>query len=84
MLDEVVNEFRSNRYEHKITFLLREGSKLYLPDDYYVGRQCQVETKTGVKTSLITAIERDSGSGVRRVTLGKLRVTLTSKLRGKL
>lgn len=83
MLDEVVNEFRRNRYEHKITFLLREGSRLYLPDDYYVGRQCQVETKTGVKTSLITAIERDSGSGVRKITLGKLKVTLTSKLRGK-
>lgn len=83
MLDEVINEFRSNRYEHKITFLLREGSRLYLPDDYYVGRQCQVETKSGVKTSLITAIERDSGSGVRRITLGKLKVTLTSKLRGK-
>lgn len=82
MLDEVTNQFQSNRYEHKITFYLREGSQLYLPDDYYVGRKCQVETKTGVKTSLITAIERDSGSGVRKITLGKLKVTLTEKLRG--
>lgn len=83
MLDEVNNQFQQNRYEHKITFLLREGSKLYLPDDYYVGRKCMVETKTGVKTSLITAIEKEYGSGVRKVTLGKLKVTLTSKLRGK-
>lgn len=81
MLDEVVNEFQSNRYSHKVTFLLREGSELYLPDDYYVGRQCTLETKTGVRTSIITAIERNSGSGVRRITMGKLRVTLTEKLR---
>lgn len=83
MLDEVTNEFQSNRYEHKITFLLREGSALYLPDDYYVGRKCRVETKQGVKTSLITAIERETGSGSRKITLGKLKVTLTNKLRGK-
>ena len=82
MYEEVINEFQSNSYEHKITFYLRENSLLYLPDDYYVGRKCQVETKTGVKTSLITAIEREASSGVRKVTLGKLKVTLTSKLRG--
>ena len=80
--DEVLNEFQKNSYEHKITFYLRENSKLYLPDDYYVGRKCQIETKTGVKESLITAIEREASSGVRKVTMGKLKVTLTSKLRG--
>lgn len=83
MLDEVTNEFRSNKYEHRITFMLREGSELYKADDYYVGRQCRVETQQGVRTSLITAIERETGSGVRKVTLGKLKVTLTNKLRGK-
>ena len=82
MYDEVLNEFQRNSYEHKITFYLRENSQLYLPDDYYVGRKCQVETKTGVKESLITAIERESSSGVRKITMGKLKVTLTSKLRG--
>ena len=82
MYDEVINEFQRNSYEHKITFYLRENSKLYLPDDYYVGRKCQIETKTGVKESLITAIERESSSGVRKITMGKLKVTLTSKLRG--
>ena len=82
MYDEVLNEFQKNSYEHKITFYLRENSQLYLPDDYYVGRKCQVETKTGVKESLITAIERESSSGVRKITMGKLKVTLTSKLRG--
>lgn len=82
MYEEVINEFQKNSYEHKITFYLRENSLLYLPDDYYVGRKCQVETKTGVKTSLITAIEREASSGVRKITLGKLKVTLTSKLRG--
>lgn len=82
MYDEVLNEFQKNSYEHKITFYLRENSKLYLPDDYYVGRKCQIETKTGVKESLITAIERESSSGVRKITMGKLKVTLTSKLRG--
>lgn len=82
MYDEVLNEFQRNSYEHKITFYLRENSQLYLPDDYYVGRKCLVETKTGVKESLITAIERESSSGVRKITMGKLKVTLTSKLRG--
>lgn len=82
MYDEVINEFQRNSYEHKITFYLRENSQLYLPDDYYVGRKCLVETKTGVKESLITAIERESSSGVRKITMGKLKVTLTSKLRG--
>lgn len=82
MYDEVLNEFQRNSYEHKITFYLRENSQLYLPDDYYVGRKCLVETKMGVKESLITAIERESSSGVRKITMGKLKVTLTSKLRG--
>lgn len=83
MLDDVRHQFQSNSYEHKITFYLRENSRLYLPDDYYTGRKCQIETKQGVKTSIITAMEKESGTGVRKVTLGKLKVTLTSKLRGK-
>ena len=82
MLDAVASEFQQNKYSHKVTFSLRENSELYLPDDYYVGRQCTLETKTGVRTSLITAIEREAGSGVRKITMGKLKVTLTSKLRG--
>ena len=84
MLDQVSSEFQQNKYSHKVTFSLRENSELYLPDDYYVGRQCTLETKTGVRTSLITAIEREAGSGVRKITMGKLKVTLTSKLRGAL
>ena len=83
MLSQVTNEFQQNSYEHKISFNLRNNSLLYKPSDYYVGRKVQIETKLGVKTSLITAIEEETTSGVRKVTMGKLKVTLTAKLRDR-
>lgn len=83
MREEVTREFMENTYSHKVTFFLREGSTLYYPEDYYVGRKCTLETKTGVKTSIITAIENRSGVGARKITMGKLKVSLTERLRDK-
>lgn len=81
MLEEVQHEFQSNRYAHKVAFTLRRDSELYKPESYYVGRKCTLETKTGIKTSIITAIEDAAGSAVQKITMGKLKVTLTERLR---
>lgn len=83
MLEEVTNEFRSNSYQHKISFRLRKGSALYQAGSYYAGRLCTVETRRGVKTSMITATLEESGAATKQVTLGKLKVTLTERLGGR-
>ena len=81
MRQQVFNEFSSNRYNHKITFNIVRNSKLYPEQDFYVGRPCTVKTKSGVRKSMITKIETSSNSGLLKVTLGNMKVTLTDKLR---
>lgn len=81
MRQQVFNEFSSNRYNHKITFNILRNSKLYPEQDFYVGRPCTVKTKSGVRKSMITKIETSSSSGLLKVTLGNMKVTLTDKLR---
>ena len=81
MRQQVFNEFASNRYNHKITFNIIRNSKLYPEQDFYVGRPCTVKTKSGVRKSMITKIETSNNSGLLRVTLGNMKVTLTDKLR---
>ena len=81
MRQQVFNEFSSNRYNHKITFNIIRNSKLYPEQEFYVGRPCTVKTKSGVRSSMITKIEISSSSGLLKVTLGNMKVTLTDKLR---
>ena len=83
MLDAVTQEFASNKYSHRITFDVLRRSNLYDVDAYYVGRPCTVKTKSGIRTSMITATVRESGSATVHVELGKLKVTLIDKLRSK-
>lgn len=81
MVQQATNEFAGNRYNHKISFALRKESKLYSVSDYYVGRLVQFKTKSGIKSSIITAIRTSSDSGFLNMTFGKLKVTLVEKLR---
>ncbi len=81
MLQEVYNEFSSNRYNHKITFALNRSSRLYPSERFYVGRECMIRTKTGVKTSLITKSEIKDSSIMTNLTFGTLKVSLIEKLR---
>lgn len=81
MRQQVFNEFSSNRYNHKITFNIVRNSKLYPEREFYVGRDCTVKTKSGVRKSMITKIEISSNSALLKITLGNMKVTLTDKLR---
>lgn len=81
MRKQVFNEFSSNRYNHKISFNIIKNSKLYPENEFFVGRPCTVKTKSGVKKSMITKLETSDDSGLLKVTLGNMKVTLTDKLR---
>lgn len=80
-VQEILNEFKSNTYEHKITFDLYKHSKAYPPAMYYVGRKATIKTKTGIQTSLITGISYSSESSFISFKFGKLKVSLLEKLR---
>lgn len=83
LVEQILNEFIANKYEHKITFKLSDESMLYSRSDFVVGRSVRIKSKkTGLITeSLITKITESSNSDIYTVTLGKLPVTLIDKIR---
>jgi len=80
-VQDVYNEFKSNSYEHKISFNLWNGSQAYPAAMYYVGRNATIKTKTGIQTSLITGMSYNSDSSFISFTFGKLKVSLIEKIR---
>lgn len=83
LIEQVIDEFASNKYEHKITFKLSKNSKLYSYTDFIIGRPVRIKSKkTGlIKESIITKITESSGSDIYTITIGKLAVTLIDKIR---
>lgn len=81
MRQEVTNRFSSNNYTHKIVFTLFMDSKIYDYRDFYVGRQANIKTKTGIRSSLVTAHGITSESRFVQISFGKLKVTLIEKIR---
>ena len=80
MLQAVYDAFSANSYNHKITFNIIP-SKLYPAEELYLGKQCKVRTKAGIRESMITGLTRSSSSNLYQVALGNLQVTLIEKLR---
>lgn len=80
--EEVINKFKGNSYEHSVTADVRIGSNIYPEDQFYIGHECEIKTKShGVKDSLITKIEYKKDSKYLSVKFGNLAVTLIEKLR---
>lgn len=83
MYQAVVDEFAGNSYKHKIAFSLYMDSRLYDYRNFYIGRNTQIKTKSGLRSSLVTAQSITSASRFTNITFGKLKVTLIEKIRGK-
>lgn len=82
VIEEVTNKFRGNAYEHSVTADVRIGSNIYPEDQFYVGHECEIKTKShGVKKSLITKVEKSSDSSYISVKFGNMAITLIEKLR---
>jgi len=81
MLQDVLNQFTKNKFEHKITFNLWNESKAYPVANYYVGRGASIKTKTGIKTSLITGMSWSSESNFTGFSFGNLKISLIDKIR---
>lgn len=81
MLQQVYNTFTGNQYSHKVSFNLIKSSRLYPAERFFVGRNCTIKTKSGVRTSIVTKSEVKSNSEMISLTFGKLKVTLIEKLR---
>ena len=82
MRQQAENAFTSNTYEHKITFNLKKDSELYPVQQFYVGRECRIKTKTGIRASMITKAEVSGSSPMITLTFGNMKITLIEKLRG--
>lgn len=82
MHQEALNEFKANSYNHSVEAKFLLDSKLYNPQELYVGRRCRILSEVaGIKESMITAVSRKDRSGNIEVTFGNLPVTLTKKIR---
>jgi hypothetical protein len=81
MREVVLNKFKANSYQHKVSLDVIP-SKLILAADLYVGHKCRVKTGSGIKDSIITAIEHSKDTTAISVTLGQMKVTLIEKLKG--
>lgn len=81
MYQKVVDEFSKNSYTHKINFNLFMDSNLYDYRDFYIGRNTEIKTKSGIRSSLVTAQSIASNSRFAAIAFGKLKVTLIEKIR---
>lgn len=82
MYQKVVDVFAQNSYAHKINFNLFMDSQLYDYRNYYVGRASNIKTKSGIRSSLVTARAITSESRFAAISFGKLKITLIEKIRG--
>ena len=83
MYQKVLDEFASNSYSHKISFLLSMDSMLYDYTQFYPGHNTMIKTKSGIRNSIVTGLAVSSSSRFAQVVFGKLKVTLIEKLRDK-
>lgn len=81
MYQTVQDEFSKNSYSHKISFELYMDSLLYDYTELHIGRSVKIYTKSGLKTSLVTATSVNNKSRFATIELGKLKVTLIEKIR---
>lgn len=83
MLQEVQNRFSSNSYDHSMSMNILKSSRLYRPEELYVGRKVKIRSeRTGIITeTMITRKEESSGSDVQKITMGRLPITLIDKIR---
>lgn len=81
MYQKVQDEFSGNSYSHKISFKLYMDSQIYDYGALYIGRNCRIRTKSGTRTSLVTAVTVTNGERLAEIEMGKLKVTLIDKIR---
>lgn len=93
---QYVKDGSQNSYDDKCTFYgmevvteainITQGEPAYYGTrtikTLYVGKVCAIKTKSGVKTSIITAMELSSDSNMISLIFGNLKVTLIEKLKG--
>lgn len=82
MYEQAVNEFKQNSYNHSVSASFLIDSKIFDPDDLYVGRKCRILSgKAGIRESVITAVSKSDSGDYIKITFGNLPVTLTRKIR---
>lgn len=82
MTQEAEDKFKSNSYNHKISFDVIPTSKLIPVSDLYIGHNCRVKTDTGIRDTIISGINYSNDRKTISVTLGNMKVTLIEKLKG--
>ena len=82
LYEEVVNQFKSNSYNHSVECSVKSGSKLFPVESLFVGAEVKLKTRShGVHDSIITNVTRSNTSRFIGVKFGKLKITLIEKLR---
>ena len=82
MYEEVVNQFKSNSYNHSVECSVKSGSKLFPAESLFVGAEVVLKTKShGIHNSLVTRVSKSNTSNFVGVKFGSLKITLIEKLR---
>ena len=82
MYEEVLNQFKSNSYNHSVECSVKSTSKLFPIDSLFVGAEVTLKTRShGIHKSIVNNIEMSNSSKFVKVKFGKLKITLIEKIR---
>lgn len=82
MYEEVVNQFKSNSYNHSVECSVKSGSKLFPEESLFVGAEVVLKTKShGIHNSIVTKVSKSNTSKFIGVKFGNLKITLIEKIR---
>ncbi len=82
MYEEVLNQFKSNSYNHSVECSVKSTSKLFPIESLFVGAEVKLKTRShGIHNSIVTRVTKSNTSKFVTVKFGNLKITLIEKLR---
>lgn len=79
-MQTALNKFKSNTYNHYISFKINRNSKLFDVDKMKVGTPLSVRTNNNIILDTYISAIKDNGSNFIEITCGNMRVNFIDKL----
>lgn len=82
MYEEVLNQFKSNSYNHSVECSVKSTSKLFPIESLFVGAEVKLKTRShGIHNSIVTRVTKSNTSRFVSIKFGNLKITLIEKIR---
>ena len=75
-----LNEFKSNTYNHYISFKINRNSKLFDVEKMKIGKPLSVRTNNNIILDTYISAIRDDGSNFIEITCGNMRINFIDKI----